>query len=163
MSDAQDKVEKASRDLDTIQRENEEAKQKSSMEKSHFKSESFGSYHQSSLSGNQSQNGIKNSNQLPNENKQQSQILTQEVEMDNKTANLLDQNASIPTIQPEMPRRGRRAGVAPTEENKEQDKVTFGGRKLGQNRLAARDPFAHLDNPSKPILQGEKKEEPNLD
>ena len=62
MSDAMDKVEKASRDLDTIQRENEEAKHKSSMERSQLKSESFASYHQSSLSGDKSQTGIKNIN-----------------------------------------------------------------------------------------------------
>ena len=48
-----------------------------------------------------------------------------------------------------MPRRGRRAGMPPPEEKKDdEDKIRFGGRRLGQNRLPARDPFAYLDKPS---------------
>ena len=53
--------------------------------------------------------------------------------------------------------------MPPPEEKKEdQEKVTFAGRRLGQNRLAAQDPFAHLDKPSKPIIPEEKKIEPTI-
>ena len=53
--------------------------------------------------------------------------------------------------------------MPPSEEKKEdQEKVTFAGRRLGQNRLAAKDPFAHLDKPSKPIISEEKKQEPTV-
>ena len=51
--------------------------------------------------------------------------------------------------------------MPPQEEKKEeQEKVVFAGRRLGQNRLAAQDPFAHLDKPSQPIISEEKKLEP---
>ena len=53
--------------------------------------------------------------------------------------------------------------MPPPEEKKEdQEKVVFAGRRLGQNRLAAQDPFAHLDKPFQPIKAEEKKLEPTV-
>ena len=47
----------------------------------------------------------------------------------------------------------------PEEKKDDQDKITFGARRLGQNRQAARDPFAYLDKPPQPTALEEKKEE----
>ena len=50
-SDAIDKIHQASKDLDTIQKENEVAKRKSSLERTHQKSEnSIASFHESNIS-----------------------------------------------------------------------------------------------------------------
>ena len=63
---------------------------------------------------------------------QDQQPVVKEVELDTNTASLLNKNASIPTIQTDVPRRGRRAGMPPLEEKKEDpEKVVFPGRRLG--------------------------------
>ena len=38
--------------------------------------------------------------------------------------------------------------MPPPEEKKAEDKPILGGRNLGNNRMAARDPFSYLDKPA---------------
>ena len=72
----------------------------------------------------------------------------------------MNPTAYIPTLSTDNPRRGRRAGMPLSEEKKDdQDKITFGARRLGQNRQAARDPFAYLDKPPQTTALEEKKED----
>ena len=47
--------------------------------------------------------------------------------------------------------------MPPPEEKQEEDKVTFGGRKLGNNRMGAKDPFSFLDKPAQPAPTEENK------
>ena len=111
------------------------------MERSRQKSEeSIASFHQSAISENKQSIDQKSNNEIvpPKQLEtmiQDQQAQSKEADLNKNVASYIP-TAAIPTIQPDMPRRGRRAGMPPPEEKKDdENQIRFGGRRLGQNRM----------------------------